>query len=169
VYIRDYELEIPTSTERALKHLRLAKEERILWIDAVCINQSNLAERSSQVALMREVYLNSNKNNVLLGDGSEDDDSAAEALATVQALFDEAQRETDNFATWRETVMPNSSWVWSTKPSAVPLTGEPLIRLFASKWFSRLWLVFTICLYPTDARPVLNFIFLSVRLSRKLH
>ena len=140
VHLGDYELSVPISAERSLRHIRLANRERTLWIDAVCINQSNIAERGSQVAHMREIYLGSIMNHILLGDG-EDDASASQALATVQLLFDEAQRETNNFATWRETVMPSGSWVWSTKPSTVPLSGEPLIGLFSSKWFSRLWLV----------------------------
>jgi hypothetical protein len=40
----------------ALQHLRRPSETRILWVDALCINQSDTAERSHQVSLMRDVY-----------------------------------------------------------------------------------------------------------------
>jgi hypothetical protein len=40
----------------ALLQLRLTKEERILWIDAVCINQNDIEERNHQVGLMSFIY-----------------------------------------------------------------------------------------------------------------
>jgi hypothetical protein len=40
----------------AMKRLRFADKSRILWIDQICINQSNLEERSSQVPKMRLIY-----------------------------------------------------------------------------------------------------------------
>lgn len=58
----------------ALKHLRLKKERRTLWIDAVCIDQQNNDERRDQVAQMRHIFHNAEKVIVWLGDG--DDDSA---------------------------------------------------------------------------------------------
>ncbi|KAH7370781.1 heterokaryon incompatibility protein-domain-containing protein [Rhexocercosporidium sp. MPI-PUGE-AT-0058] len=43
----------------ALRALRLQSEERILWIDAICINQANVDERNRQVSMMTEIYRNS--------------------------------------------------------------------------------------------------------------
>lgn len=40
----------------ALKRLKYAHTVRVLWIDAVCINQSDLQERSQQVQHMRSIY-----------------------------------------------------------------------------------------------------------------
>jgi hypothetical protein len=40
----------------ALVHLRDAKERVVLWADAICINQDDLAERGQQVALMAKIY-----------------------------------------------------------------------------------------------------------------
>ncbi|CZR62116.1 uncharacterized protein PAC_12013 [Phialocephala subalpina] len=40
----------------ALWHLRLETEDRILWIDALCINQENGNERNHQVKQMAQVY-----------------------------------------------------------------------------------------------------------------
>lgn len=40
----------------ALRRLRYEDRERVLWIDALCIDQDNLAERSSQVGLMGRIY-----------------------------------------------------------------------------------------------------------------
>ncbi|KAE8441369.1 hypothetical protein EG329_005472 [Mollisiaceae sp. DMI_Dod_QoI] len=40
----------------ALKYLSSTTEDRVIWIDAICINQNDLDERSSQVQLMRDIY-----------------------------------------------------------------------------------------------------------------
>lgn len=51
----------------ALVHLRSATEERYLWIDAICINQADLEERSEQVQLMTHIYSRATKVLVWLG------------------------------------------------------------------------------------------------------
>ncbi|KAI2473329.1 heterokaryon incompatibility protein-domain-containing protein [Annulohypoxylon bovei var. microspora] len=40
----------------ALTYLRKGSSERYLWIDAICINQNDLNERSAQVAMMGKIY-----------------------------------------------------------------------------------------------------------------
>lgn len=40
----------------ALWSLRYSKKPRMLWVDAVCIDQSSLSERSQQVSLMGDIY-----------------------------------------------------------------------------------------------------------------
>lgn len=40
----------------ALPYLRLEDRVRLLWVDAICINQQDLKERSSQVKLMASIY-----------------------------------------------------------------------------------------------------------------
>ncbi|OIW32767.1 HET-domain-containing protein [Coniochaeta ligniaria NRRL 30616] len=40
----------------ALRQLRLPKKSRHLWVDAICINQDDLQERSEQVLLMQQIY-----------------------------------------------------------------------------------------------------------------
>jgi hypothetical protein len=48
--------QITTNLFLALCRLRKRHQERTLWIDALCIDQSNNAEKSHQVGLMREIY-----------------------------------------------------------------------------------------------------------------
>lgn len=40
----------------ALFHLRLQNRPLYLWVDALCINQEDVFERSSQVEMMREIF-----------------------------------------------------------------------------------------------------------------
>jgi hypothetical protein len=51
----------------ALGHLRLQHQDRILWIDAICIDQSNLDERGHQVRQMSSIYQRSEQVVVWLG------------------------------------------------------------------------------------------------------
>jgi hypothetical protein len=40
----------------ALRHLQLEDSRRVIWIDALCINQQDMAERNHQVAQMGQIY-----------------------------------------------------------------------------------------------------------------
>jgi hypothetical protein len=66
-----------------LEHLRHQAQERKIWIDAISINQSNLAERSSQVAVMRRIYQNAARVNVWLGPATE---SSEQAMAFLKLM-----------------------------------------------------------------------------------
>jgi hypothetical protein len=47
---------VTKNLELALRHLRYPDRERILWVDALCINQSDLLEKNQQVPQMKEIY-----------------------------------------------------------------------------------------------------------------
>jgi hypothetical protein len=49
-------LSIGTNLDCALRHLRYQNKNRVLWVDALCIDQLNILERNSQVQLMGRVY-----------------------------------------------------------------------------------------------------------------
>lgn len=49
-------VDAPSSSETALRYLRHTDQPRTLWIDSLCIKQTDNAERSSQVSLMAEIY-----------------------------------------------------------------------------------------------------------------
>ena len=51
-----YKLSVTRNLEGALRHLRRTKSARILWIDAICIDQSNMEERSAEVLRMGDIY-----------------------------------------------------------------------------------------------------------------
>jgi hypothetical protein len=47
---------VTSNLASALHYLRNDEKERVMWVDAVCINQSDLDEQSSQVQLMQRIY-----------------------------------------------------------------------------------------------------------------
>lgn len=57
----------------ALTRMRMENEECSLWIDAVCVNQSDLHEKSRQVGMMGLIYRHARATLIQLG--SLDDES----------------------------------------------------------------------------------------------
>jgi len=64
-------LSITTNLYQALLNPREEKETRLLWVDAVCISQVNLTEKSEQVKLMQHIYAKAEKVVVFLGEEQE--------------------------------------------------------------------------------------------------
>lgn len=54
--VNDCTMNITTNLDCALRHLRYRTKSRILWIDALCINQNAVLERNSQVQMMGQIY-----------------------------------------------------------------------------------------------------------------
>ena len=67
----------------ALCHLRLKDRIRVLWVDAICINQQDLVERSQQVSLMRNICERADHVIVWLG---KDNGNAKTAFERIQDL-----------------------------------------------------------------------------------
>ncbi|KAI3325421.1 heterokaryon incompatibility protein-domain-containing protein [Xylariaceae sp. AK1471] len=60
-------LVITVNLEHALRTLRLTDKPVIMWIDALCINQEDIAERNKQVERMRDIYESADEVIVFLG------------------------------------------------------------------------------------------------------
>jgi hypothetical protein len=84
-YERDAQvLHLTESISEALRRVRLQDRPRRLWVDQVCINQKEVAERSRQVRLMNAIYEGSRR--VLVWLGRDYDGVAAEAARMVKHL-----------------------------------------------------------------------------------
>ncbi|RBR26090.1 uncharacterized protein FIESC28_01118 [Fusarium coffeatum] len=58
ISLNGYPFFVTPRLERALTSLRQNHKVRNLWVDAICINQLDTEERGQQVALMRHIYSN---------------------------------------------------------------------------------------------------------------
>ncbi|KAI1363241.1 heterokaryon incompatibility protein-domain-containing protein [Xylaria arbuscula] len=56
IVVNGYDFRVGQNLYDALYHLRHAEVDRTLWVDAICINQSHIAERNSQVEIMDIIY-----------------------------------------------------------------------------------------------------------------
>lgn len=78
---------IGLSLHSALRQLApgAPKPERLLWVDALCINQDDIAERNSQVQMMGEIYARATNTLIWLGD---EDDDIARAMMWLQRFHE---------------------------------------------------------------------------------
>lgn len=115
----------------ALFHLRQPKGTITVWIDALCIDQSNILERNVQVRRMKSLYNKAGNVIIWLGKGNEEtkrvmcDDGFIQQIQNPIELdkFGTATGMTDQGGT---TLLQN----W-----------EDLANLMQSRWFSRRWVV----------------------------
>ncbi|TEY85205.1 hypothetical protein BOTCAL_0016g00590 [Botryotinia calthae] len=71
VFINGLPFSITVNLADAITHLRDENRPLRLWADAICIDQKNLAERTQQLGLMREIYRLGGRTVIYLGDSSE--------------------------------------------------------------------------------------------------
>jgi hypothetical protein len=118
---------------KALRQLRYRDIPRTLWIDALCINQRDKDERSSQVGLMGEIYARAQHVLIWLGEKSSLDEHAFEAFKAIYCLVTQ-QRELD--PSRKPTLEEINSLPY------FPTTGWNQIRSFFKRpWFTRLWVL----------------------------
>lgn len=68
VYCDGHPLQVTISLFTALKRLRLQEQSRVLWADAVCIDQQSNSEKNEQVKLMSQIYARPKRVLIWLGD-----------------------------------------------------------------------------------------------------
>ncbi|KAK7702884.1 hypothetical protein SLS64_009495 [Diaporthe eres] len=121
----------------ALRHMRLVDEPRVMWIDAICINQQDNAEKGLQVAKMGDVYSKASRVVVWLGPAQNDSHVAMEVMRYLGSQIE---------VNWDDDAMvsaPGASDLTVSKRGVVlPVKGElwrPIFDLLSRPWFDRLW------------------------------
>jgi Heterokaryon incompatibility protein (HET) len=134
IFVNDIEVTVTGTAEHALKCIRLHSGhlKRELWIDAICIDQTNIAERSQQVSIMGDVYRSSYMNLIYLGD---DDGTIGRAYLDFNNLLREIRYETNNFSTFLETVLDEGDWRHSDSTFETKLDVDALISFYSRAWW----------------------------------
>ncbi|TVY54882.1 Heterokaryon incompatibility protein 6,OR allele [Lachnellula cervina] len=92
---------------------QLSSSVRILWADAVCINQQDIDERSQQVQLMRKIYRGASRVLVWLGPGGPEVPVAMKLIKKISALREEELLElAQTDYTKMEQVSPEQNARW---------------------------------------------------------
>jgi hypothetical protein len=116
-----------------LKHIRHPASPVLLWVDAICINQSKVSERNHQVQLMKRIYMEAEKTIIWLGEEENDSNLALDLIRR-----------------WSPPLPPN---VHSTEISSVTellkiipdpfelRAWEALRKFFARPYWERSWIL----------------------------
>ncbi|RDA87855.1 hypothetical protein CP532_2990 [Ophiocordyceps camponoti-leonardi (nom. inval.)] len=91
---------VTVNLDHALRRIRRADSHLILWVDAICINQTNVAERSIQVRFMREIFANSEEVVVYLGEPRKMDEGSLVSPPSVLYLDDRDSQHMISFKEW---------------------------------------------------------------------
>ena len=112
-------ISVTPNCEAALRRLRWETETRNLWIDAICIDQSNTVERSTQVSMMDSIYANAKRVLIWLGEHANLEDEHISVTDGLEAA-----------AVYREAACAAG---WTSADNAQAIMTSPMA------WSMRLW------------------------------
>ncbi|KAI7156158.1 hypothetical protein KC349_g6474 [Hortaea werneckii] len=144
IVVDDLSLEVPVSAERAIRRMRHPDQSRVVWIDAICINQDDINEKNRQVEIMAEIYSNTSQGLIWLG---EVDDSTGKALQSINAAYAEACAETNDFRDLFANILGTDHF---REPLGFAPDFAALTRLFGRPWFGRRWVIQEALLAPSS-------------------
>ena len=126
ITLRGRRVPVTKNLRSALRHLRYREHPRVVWIDALCINQDDLQERSNQVRMMRSIYQFASQVIVWLG-----------PLMRSQTVFIDAifRHAKDPALHWTAPNHDEGSKVAHATPSSL------LFLFFNNPWWRRIWTV----------------------------
>jgi ankyrin repeat protein len=128
-----------------LQNLRYHHQDRILWIDAICIDQTNHKERGHQVLQMAMIYKKAEQVFVWLGPATELTDAFFDCMSEVE-------KEAVNHVC-RDWKVSDKRWLsmWKTAMSTMDrqqmISGSSyqqcwgLQELLTRAWFDRVWII----------------------------
>lgn len=132
ILVNNVDFPVTQNLKSALEQLyrRAEYRDKWHWIDQICIEQENQAEKSIQVRHMHEVYSYAKGTLAWLGPGDEElflgMDSLPQITRTIEA------------SPW-----PQSMREWFGILKQLPSKGDPIwraiFRLFGTPWFNRVW------------------------------
>lgn len=140
LWLQDGGLPIRPNLATALTSLRPPNQGRVLWVDAICIDQANLDERARQVQYMRIVYKNAAVALAWIGAKSPGVGIAFETLRRM-ATFQELaafQRDHDNIDPYGEAAVSLWNMVMDDMP---PESLQHVRNLWKRPYFERCWCV----------------------------
>lgn len=137
VCINDMPLNVPISTAQVLQQVAVLEGQRYVWIDAVCINQTDFEERASQVQLMRRIYSKTTRDIVCLG--RDEGTVTKNGFDAIRAIVEEIRQETltagfDTFGSYLGAI-----WAGKVEVTSLSLRThfdeDALSAFYSNSWF----------------------------------
>lgn len=121
-------LKVTANVDSMLRHFRKVRKDRNLWVDAICLNQTDADEKSIQVRKMGEIFADAAKVHIWLG---------LETRVIAEAVFTYLR---NLVVLDRSSVDPKGTTqdYFGTK---LWYLNESLQRLLLLPWFQRRWVL----------------------------
>jgi hypothetical protein len=151
IFVCGKAMQVKPNLEHALINLRREKRHRVIWVDAICINQSNVFEKNQQVPRMRIIYENATRVLIWIGRAHEDQDELLDWSYNIWGFNRREPGSPDTtrnaFALVREVASKlhlKAITVQSIVEGVDAMNREAfadLSRLLRRDWFERLWTI----------------------------
>jgi len=131
-------LDITPNLYSALYHLRFPDRDRVLWADAICIDQSNTEEREHQVGHMSKIYSQADGVIFWLDESTPETDGVFDALVQLRQ-----ESEKLGCQYWQ---YDDARWasIWASNRAEMG-ESEKLYQgmrsLLGRRWFRRVWIL----------------------------
>ncbi|KAF2114391.1 heterokaryon incompatibility protein-domain-containing protein [Lophiotrema nucula] len=150
LYLGRSRYKVTKSLHSALRYLRFPDKPRVIWVDAICINQNDNAEKSQQLELMATIYKTASC--VLVWLGVDNGSTTKIAFQVASCLHDTAcALNLPSLEPGLSDVIPTKQSRFrddlfhdhdsSFKDTVQRLDTGPLISVLARDWFSRTWTI----------------------------
>ncbi|KAF5658142.1 heterokaryon incompatibility protein (het-6OR allele) [Fusarium denticulatum] len=150
-----HSMSISSSLFIALRQLRRSNASRVVWADAICINQDDVKERGQQVALMGQIFSGAWQVVVWLGEESDrclcGNTILETSLSSVSNAFSGVCTVVNDWlaqagqealeATYSEISKDGQSTMLRATTDDVEDNRSAMIQLFRRRWFSRIWVL----------------------------
>ncbi|KAK3329259.1 heterokaryon incompatibility protein-domain-containing protein [Apodospora peruviana] len=135
----------------ALTALRKEDQPRLLWVDALCINQESIPERNQQVAIMCDIYKSATRVVVWLGAEGDNSDKALGLVPSLLAVRNHFEKRQGTPS--RDEVPTKVRSIFSLSPAEISEMPEleriiqdeqgrkAFLALLTRPWFSRAWII----------------------------
>ncbi|KPM36393.1 hypothetical protein AK830_g10166 [Neonectria ditissima] len=141
-------IDITTNLHDALVRFRYPSESRVVWTDAICINQDDPTEKGSQVQLMHLIYKSCKKCLIWLGSGDEHSDTAAQLIRNIftqacrrQNISFEEANDMDHMRQRGKPMFLAQEMGFDGLPPPDSQDWGSLMIFFGRPWFSRIWVI----------------------------
>ncbi|KAF9698899.1 hypothetical protein EKO04_003195 [Ascochyta lentis] len=117
-----------------------ARGSPLLWVDAICIHQQDVAERNHQVSLMKDIYSGATRVLVWLEDRHPREDEIEKAVATIKYV----SLEKLNFKFRSYEIAPGDSLTdleRKIRERDLRSNWLALNVVFSSQWYDRVWCI----------------------------
>ncbi|KAJ4989320.1 Intramembrane protease 2 [Stagonosporopsis vannaccii] len=131
-------MSITRNLEIALRYLRPVDISRRLWIDALCIDQQNDKERSTQVSIMGMIYASADRVIAWLGESK---DKSDEALSLLKKIAEQVQIMNEYTLEMHPTGEDPAAWADRAVP--IPWQSDQFHIVYAilnRLYFGRVWI-----------------------------
>lgn len=132
---------ITLNLDCALRHIRGTIVKRILWIDAISMNQKDTQERSHQVQIMGKIYSSAQGVIVWLGPVATNDLHLRAVLGAMQFQFASGNSFTATLFDYMCSVITLIHEQSGETIDAENLVLDAVHYIISRPWFSRLWVV----------------------------